>query len=104
MQNILEIASIVRGNITFISEETEKIQSSDQTKAKVRETCSKTSEIISSVLKKIGTVENRELRTELKEAIENFHPIVESIKENEDEKPMFMLLITHVGDMLNAVQ
>lgn len=101
MSSIIEFFAKVRWNINFIAEEIEKIPSSQKTKEQISNICNT---ISSDVLHKIGDVDDEHLMAELNQQLEKFHSLISEIENNDDEEIAYVLLITHVADILSLIE
>ena len=97
----IEFFGKIGWNITFISEEIGKIKTSLEVKEQVLSICDA---ISSEVLSKIGDVDNEILIAELKHQLEKFHLLIKELKNNANERMAYMLLITHVADILALIK
>lgn len=96
MKDRIDFYSTIRSIVTFISEEIGIIQTSQKTKETVLGICEA---ISSDVLSHIGEVDDEKLRIELKSCLMRFHPLIQQIEDDEEERDAYFLLITHVADM-----
>ncbi|MBT4597511.1 hypothetical protein HOC76_00605 [bacterium] len=100
MSDKIEFFAKIRWNVDFITEEIEKIPTSQKTKDQVLSICET---ISSDVLNNIGEIADEELIAEIKKQLARFHPLIQKLENNDNEKMAFMLLITHVADMLALI-
>lgn len=101
MNNSIEFFAKIRWIITFITEEIEKIPTSQKTKEQVLNICDT---ISSEVLHNIGKVDDEMLVAELNRQLAKFHFLIKELENNDDEKIAYMLLITHVADILSLIE
>jgi len=97
MGNKIEFYAKVRWNITFIAEEIEKNPTSQETKEQVLNICNV---ISSEVLHNIGKIDDEKLMTELDRQLARFHLLIKELENNDKEKMAYILLITHIADIL----
>lgn len=101
MGNKVEFYMCLRGIISFISEEIEKVSASQGTKEKVLDICN---DISVKVLHNIGELNDDILLKKLDEQLLRFDNIIKELENNDNEKAVYMLLITHVADIFNALK
>lgn len=101
MKDRIAFYSKIRAIITFISEEIEVIPTSLKTKETVLENCEA---ISSDVLNHIGEVDDEKLMIELKSCLMRFHPLIQQLEDDEEERDAYFLLITHVADMFTLIK
>ena len=100
MENKLEFYAKIRWIITFIAEEIEKIPTSQKTKEQILDICGA---ISSEVLNNIGKTDDEKLMVEMKRQLARFDLLINELEKNDNEKTAYMLLITHVADMLALI-
>lgn len=87
----------IRGNVDFISEEAFRVGGSDEVKEKIKKACDSFSE---KVFSKIGTeISEEDFIKLIKKELKSFDLIIEEIRTDEENKILFMLLITHIADI-----
>ena len=100
MENKLEFYAKIRWIITFIAEEIEKIPTSQKTKEQILNICDT---ISSQVLHNIGETDDEKLMAEMKRQLSRFDLLINELENNDNEKTAYILLITHVADMLALI-
>jgi hypothetical protein len=87
----------IRGNVDFIGEEAFRVGGSDEVKDKIKKACDS---FRGEVFPKIGTeIGEEDFIKLIKKELENFDLIIEEIRADEENKTLFMLLITHIADI-----
>lgn len=100
MNNKIELFGKIRGIIIFITDEIEKIPTSQKTKEQVLNIC----DIISTkALYKIGEIDDEEIIAEIYRQLVKFNLLIKELENDKDEKIAYMLLITHIGDIFSLV-
>ncbi len=92
-----DILSKIRWNIDFIKEETEKIPGSSEIKKEILDSCKLFSEALSDCCN-VG-IDKEKARAIMKPAFEEIDKIIKKIENDNDNKNLFMLLITHMADI-----
>jgi len=100
MNNKIELFTKIRGIITFITEEIEKIPTSQKTKEQVLNICDA---ISTKALHNIGEIDDEEIIAEIYRQLEKFDILIKVLENNEDEKIAYMLLITHIADIFSLI-
>jgi hypothetical protein len=101
MSNKIDFYAKIRWIITYISEEIEKIPASQKTKEQILSICGA---ISSEILRKIGEVDDEKLMDLLDQQLLKFHRLIKELENNKKEEMAYMLLITHVADILFLVK
>lgn len=101
MNSKIELFTKIRGVITFITEEIEKIPTSQKTKEQVLNICDA---ISTKALHNIGEIDDAEIIAEIFRQLSRFDLLIRELENNEDEKTAYMLLITHVADIFSLIQ
>jgi hypothetical protein len=96
----IEDLKIIRWNIDFIASEVPKIDSSQEVKKEVLQICDSLSALIA---KKVKNNEADEFDVEFRRAMKGFGDIIKKIENEKGEEDMSMLLMTHVADMIVAL-
>ena len=100
MDSNIPLPAIIRFNIDFILEESNRIKTSDDVRNRVVEICNYTS---TEILSKLGEVDGEKFMKAILDQLSKFDVIIKELDDNENEKEMLFLLTSHVGDMLHAI-
>lgn len=100
MDSNIPLPAIIRFNIDFISEESNRIKTSDDVRNRVVEICNR---ISTEILSKLDEVDGEKLMKDTLKQLSKFDVIIKELDSNENEKDMLFLLTSHVGGMLNAI-
>ncbi len=96
----MELIETLRWNLDFIREETGKVDSAPEVKKRVLAVCEKVASVIDRV-EKDNDVDV--FLNGMKDGFRLFDDIIQDLEENDREQIMQMLLMTHVADMIVAV-
>ena len=97
MGNKIKFYAQIRWIITFISEEIEKIPSSQKTKKQILNICDA---ISTKVLHNIGKTDDEKLMAEMNRQLTKFDLLIKELENDDNEKTAYILLINHVADIL----
>ena len=101
MSTKIEFYMFLRWNITFISEEIERVSTSQEIKKQVTDICN---EISTKVLHNIGELDDEILLKKLDEQLLKFDHVIKKLENNNNEETAYLLLITHVADICAALE
>lgn len=92
----MEILDQIRWNIEFIARETRNVDGSLDVKNEILKICNS---INKKNLSETSLKEKEKLFNLIKEDIGKFDKLIQKIEESEENKILYMLLITHVADI-----
>ncbi len=92
-----DILSKIKWNIDFIKEETEKVNGSSEIKKEILENCELFEEVLSDCCS--FDISKEKAREVMKPAFDKIDKTIQKIENDDDNKTLFMLLITHIADI-----
>jgi hypothetical protein len=92
-----DVFARIRWGVDFIGEEAFRVGGSDEVKDKIKEACDS---FRGEVFPKIGTeISEEDFIKLIKKELKSFDSIIEEIRADEENRTLFMLLITHIADI-----
>jgi hypothetical protein len=92
-----EVFAKIRWIIDFIGEEVFRVGGDDEVKDKIKKACDS---FRGEVFPKIGTdISEEDFIKLIKKELKSFDSIIEEIRADEENRNLFMLLITHIADI-----
>ncbi len=92
--------AVIRFNIDFISEESNRIKTSNDVRNRVIEICTY---ISTEILSKLEDKDGEKLEKQILYGLSKFDEVIKDLENDDNEKEMLFLLTSHVGDMLYAI-
>ncbi len=92
-----DVLSKIRWNIHFTKEETEKVEGSAEIKKEILDNCELFGKAFSRCFH--SDVDKEKAKEIVTPALKEFDRIIDEIKDDDENKILFMLLITHIADI-----
>lgn len=100
MKNRAEFYAKIRFNVDFISDEIQKVETSEDIREMIVIVCN---DISSGILGQIDICSDEDLVIKLMMELKRLDLIIRLISDNKEEQSACFLLMTHVGDMLHLI-